>query len=53
MDLTLDVWRQGGPHGEGRFVTANAREMDSRAAPADRWYIRLELNLDGLDAALR
>ena len=27
MDLTLDVWRQGGPHGEGRFETYDAPEI--------------------------
>jgi hypothetical protein len=35
-----------------RFM-GGAREVQSRAAPGDQWYYELELNLDGLEAALR
>lgn len=30
-----------------------SREVQSRAAPGDQWYVEMELNLDGLEAALR
>ncbi len=35
-----------------RFL-GTARKVQSRAAPGDQWYVEMELNLDGLEAALR
>jgi len=53
---TVGDWLRQHPEAEtavGRFVAANARQIESRAVGTTRWYIKLELNLDGLDAALR